>query len=106
MAKCFRRWRGATVTRQPGACGLICSTPVAPSRATSRTCSLMRDQEADEPATEVALAPSGLKVRSGSRPRQNASGQELVEIYADEIEAGLALEAVARVKRKRGYRDL
>ena len=32
--------------------------------------------------------------------------QELVEIHADEIAAGLALEAVARVKRRRGYQDL
>jgi hypothetical protein len=34
------------------------------------------------------------------------SRQELVEIHADEATAGLAVEAVARVKRRRGYRDL
>jgi predicted DNA-binding WGR domain protein len=33
-------------------------------------------------------------------------GQELVEIHTDEVEAGLALEAFARVKRRRGYQDL
>ena len=38
--------------------------------------------------------------------RIGTNGQELVEIFADEIEAGQALEAVARVKRRRGYRDL
>jgi len=38
--------------------------------------------------------------------RSGSNGQELVEIHEDEIAAGLALEAVARVKRRRGYRDL
>ncbi len=38
--------------------------------------------------------------------RIGTKGQELVEIHADEIAAGLALEAVARAKRRRGYRDL
>jgi predicted DNA-binding WGR domain protein len=38
--------------------------------------------------------------------RIGTNGQELVEIHADEIEAGEALEAVARAKRRRGYRDL
>ncbi len=38
--------------------------------------------------------------------RVGTKGQELVEIHADEIAAGQALEAVARVKRRRGYRDL
>jgi predicted DNA-binding WGR domain protein len=38
--------------------------------------------------------------------RIGTNGQELVEAFADEIEAGKALEAVARVKRRRGYRDL
>ncbi len=38
--------------------------------------------------------------------RIGTKGQELVEIHADEFEAGLALEAVARVKRRRGYQDL
>jgi predicted DNA-binding WGR domain protein len=33
-------------------------------------------------------------------------GQELVEIHADEIEAGQVLDAVARAKRRRRYRDL
>jgi predicted DNA-binding WGR domain protein len=38
--------------------------------------------------------------------RIGTNGQELVEVFADEIEAGQALEAIARVKRRRGYRDL
>jgi predicted DNA-binding WGR domain protein len=38
--------------------------------------------------------------------RIGTTGQELVEIHADEIEAGKALEALAGVKRRRGYRDL
>jgi predicted DNA-binding WGR domain protein len=37
--------------------------------------------------------------------RIGTRGQELVDVFADEIEAGQALEAVARAKR-RGYRDL
>ncbi len=37
--------------------------------------------------------------------RIGTAGQELVEIHPDEIAAGQALEAVARMKR-RGYRDL
>jgi predicted DNA-binding WGR domain protein len=38
--------------------------------------------------------------------RIGSNGQELGEIHEDEIAAGLALEAIARVKRRRGYRDL
>jgi predicted DNA-binding WGR domain protein len=38
--------------------------------------------------------------------RIGTNGQELVEIHVDEIAAGQALEAVARAKRRRGYRDL
>ena len=38
--------------------------------------------------------------------RIGTRGQELVEIHTDEIEAGQALEALAQVKRRRGYRDL
>ena len=38
--------------------------------------------------------------------RIGTTGQELVEIHEDEIAAGEALEAVARAKRRRGYRDL
>jgi predicted DNA-binding WGR domain protein len=38
--------------------------------------------------------------------RIGTNGQELVEVFATEIEAGAALEAIARVKRRRGYRDL
>jgi predicted DNA-binding WGR domain protein len=38
--------------------------------------------------------------------RIGTKGQEFVEVYATEIAAGQALEAVARAKRRRGYRDL
>jgi transposase len=38
--------------------------------------------------------------------RIGTNGQELVEVFTSEAEAGQALEAVARVKRRRGYRDL
>jgi predicted DNA-binding WGR domain protein len=38
--------------------------------------------------------------------RIGTGGQEMVEVYATDIEAGQALEAVARSKRRRGYRDL
>ena len=38
--------------------------------------------------------------------RIGTKGQELVEIHANEVEAGLALEAVAQGKRRRGYQDL
>jgi predicted DNA-binding WGR domain protein len=38
--------------------------------------------------------------------RIGTNGRELVEVFATEIEAGQALEAIARVKRRRGYRDL
>jgi predicted DNA-binding WGR domain protein len=38
--------------------------------------------------------------------RIGTKGQELVEIHADEIAAGQALEAIAMLKRRRGYWDL
>jgi predicted DNA-binding WGR domain protein len=38
--------------------------------------------------------------------RIGTNGQELVEVFDSEVEAGQALEAMARVKRRRGYRDL
>ena len=38
--------------------------------------------------------------------RIGTNGRELVEEFACELEAGQALEAVARAKRRRGYRDL
>ncbi|WP_262271871.1 WGR domain-containing protein [Microvirga yunnanensis] len=38
--------------------------------------------------------------------RIGTNGQELVEIYATEDEAGQALEAPAALKRRRGYKDL
>jgi predicted DNA-binding WGR domain protein len=38
--------------------------------------------------------------------RIGTNGQELVEIFDSEVGAGQALEALARIKRRRGYRDL
>jgi predicted DNA-binding WGR domain protein len=38
--------------------------------------------------------------------RIGTNGQEKAEEFADEIAAGKALEALAQVKRRRGYRDL
>jgi predicted DNA-binding WGR domain protein len=38
--------------------------------------------------------------------RIGSNGQELVEAFANEDDAGKALEAVARAKWRRGYRDL
>jgi predicted DNA-binding WGR domain protein len=38
--------------------------------------------------------------------RIGTNGCVLVEEFADEIEAGQALEAVAQTKRRRGYPDL
>ena len=43
-------------------------------------------------------------VRSWGRIGTN--GRELVEVFATEIEAGAALEALAKAKRRRGYWDL
>jgi predicted DNA-binding WGR domain protein len=38
--------------------------------------------------------------------RIGTNGQELVEAFASEDDAGKALEALAQAKRRRGYRDL
>jgi predicted DNA-binding WGR domain protein len=38
--------------------------------------------------------------------RIGTNGQELVEVFATEAEAGQALEVIAQAKRRRGYRDL
>jgi predicted DNA-binding WGR domain protein len=38
--------------------------------------------------------------------RIGSNGHEKVEIYVTEMEGGEALEAGARAKRRRGYRDL
>jgi predicted DNA-binding WGR domain protein len=37
--------------------------------------------------------------------RIGTNGQELVEVFDSEHEAGEALEALARIKRRRGYLD-
>ena len=38
--------------------------------------------------------------------RIGTNGQELVEVFDTEVEAGKALEVFAAAKRRRGYRDL
>jgi predicted DNA-binding WGR domain protein len=38
--------------------------------------------------------------------RIGTNGQELVEVFMTEVEAGQALETLAAAKRRRGYRDL
>jgi predicted DNA-binding WGR domain protein len=38
--------------------------------------------------------------------RIGTNGQELIEVFATEAEAGQALEVVAAAKRRREYRDL
>jgi predicted DNA-binding WGR domain protein len=38
--------------------------------------------------------------------RIGTNGQELVEVFASEDEAGEALAAIVAAKRRRGYRDL
>jgi predicted DNA-binding WGR domain protein len=38
--------------------------------------------------------------------RIGTNGREMVQEFASEIEAARALEALARAKRRRGYRDL
>jgi predicted DNA-binding WGR domain protein len=38
--------------------------------------------------------------------RIGTNGRELAEVFATESEAGAALEALAKAKRRRGYRDL
>jgi predicted DNA-binding WGR domain protein len=38
--------------------------------------------------------------------RIGTNGQELVEIFGSEEAAGMALEELARLRRRRGYRDL
>jgi predicted DNA-binding WGR domain protein len=42
----------------------------------------------------------------GNVGRIRTNGQEMVEMFSNELEAGQALEALAAVKRRRGYRDL
>jgi predicted DNA-binding WGR domain protein len=38
--------------------------------------------------------------------RIGTKGQELAKVFADEIEAGQALEAVAKTKRRHGYQNV
>jgi predicted DNA-binding WGR domain protein len=38
--------------------------------------------------------------------RIGTNGQELVEVFETELDAGTALEKMAAAKRQRGYRDL
>jgi predicted DNA-binding WGR domain protein len=41
-----------------------------------------------------------------NRCRISTNGQELVEVFDSELEAGRALEVIAQGKRRRGYRNL
>jgi predicted DNA-binding WGR domain protein len=68
---------------------------VNPDRGVARFYSLMVERD---------LFGTIRLVRSWGRIGTN--GQELVEVFADKIEAGRALEALAKAKRRRGYRDL
>ena len=68
---------------------------IEPEQGIRRFCSLMIERD---------LFGTVRLVRNWGRI--GTSGQELVEIHADEIAAGQDLEAVARVKRRRGYQDL
>jgi predicted DNA-binding WGR domain protein len=68
---------------------------IDPEQGIRRFCSLMIERD---------LFGTVRLVRNWGRI--GTSGQELVEIHADEIAAGQDLEAVARVKRRRGYQDL
>lgn len=45
-------------------------------------------------------------VRLGNWGRIGTKGQEKVEVFGTEIEAGQALEKITAAKRRRGYRDL
>jgi predicted DNA-binding WGR domain protein len=54
--------------------------------------------------TVGAWEPNNRLVRNWGRIGTN--GRELVEVFDSELEAGRALEAIARTKRRRGYRDL
>ena len=38
--------------------------------------------------------------------RIGTNGREMVEVFADELYAGLILKALARAKRRHGYGDL
>ena len=68
---------------------------IDPGQGIRRFCSLMIERD---------LFGTVRLVRNWGRIGTN--GQELVEVFADEAEAGQALEALARLKRRRGYRDL
>jgi predicted DNA-binding WGR domain protein len=68
---------------------------IDPNRCVARFYSLMIERD---------LFGTTRLVRNWGRIGSN--GQELVEVFATEIEAGHALEAIAATKRRRGYRDL
>ena len=54
-------------------------------------------------SSATCSAPSGSSAPgAGSAPTARSSST----VFATEVEAGEALEAIARVKRRRGYRDL
>jgi WGR domain len=64
------------------------------------------DRCLEAPAPTKGPAPqSGAFLMAFNSGRIGTNGQELVQVFATEIEAGEALEAITRVKRQ-GYRDL
>src|ERR671911_1915402 len=94
----------------------------SPSRRTTSSCSLPRRSPVQhywvlhriDPGQGVAQFYSlmierdlfGCVVLVRNWGRIGTNGRERAEEFAGEIEAGQALEAVAQVKRRRGYRDL
>ncbi|MBM6583007.1 WGR domain-containing protein [Microvirga sp. BT689] len=68
---------------------------IDPEQGIRRFCSLMIERD---------LFGTVRLVRNWGRI--GTTGQELVEVFPDEIEAGQALEKIAVAKRRRGYRDL
>ena len=94
----------------------------SPSRRTTSSCSLLRRSPVQhywvlhriDPGQGVAQFYSlmierdlfGRVVLVRSWGRIGTNGRELAEVFATEIEAGAVLEALARAKRRRGYRDL
>ena len=76
-------------------CRAVILRRVEPDRRMARFYSLMVERD---------LFGTVRLVRNWGRIGTN--GRELAEVFATEIEAGDALEALARAKRRRGYMDL
>ncbi|MBM1172234.1 WGR domain-containing protein [Microvirga arabica] len=54
----------------------------------------------------IERVPLGIVRRARNWGGIGTNGQEPAEVFADELEAGLTLEAIAQAKRRRGYQDL